>query len=71
MARMMRMSEYYFPIFEEKLNLYGLPYELKYLPIIESALNPKAVLPVYGSSCLLRVNCTDWRLTRWWTNAWM
>ena len=41
-ARMMRMSEYYFPIFEEKLNLYGLPYELKYLPIIESALNPIA-----------------------------
>ena len=42
MARMMRMSEYYFPIFEEALNRYGLPYELKYLPIIESALNPIA-----------------------------
>jgi membrane-bound lytic murein transglycosylase D len=41
-ARMMRMSEYYFPIFEEALNRYGLPYELKYLPIIESALNPIA-----------------------------
>jgi membrane-bound lytic murein transglycosylase D len=39
---MMRMSEYYFPIFEEALNRYGLPYELKYLPIIESALNPIA-----------------------------
>ena len=41
-ARMMRMSEYYFPIFEEILGKYGLPYELKYLPIIESALNPIA-----------------------------
>ena len=41
-ARMMRMSEYYFPIFEEALARYQLPYELKYLPIIESALNPMA-----------------------------
>ena len=41
-ARMMRMSEYYFPIFEEYLTRYELPYELKYLPIIESALNPVA-----------------------------
>ena len=41
-ARMMRMSEYYFPIFEEALGRYNLPYELRYLPIIESALNPIA-----------------------------
>jgi len=41
-ARMMRMSEYYFPLFEEALTRYGLPYELKYVPIIESALNPMA-----------------------------
>jgi membrane-bound lytic murein transglycosylase D len=41
-ARMMRMSEYYFPLFEEALSRYGLPYELKYLPVIESALNPIA-----------------------------
>ena len=34
-ARMMRMSEYYFPLFEETLGRYNLPYELKYLPIIE------------------------------------
>ena len=31
------------PIFEEALETYGLPLELKYLPVIESALNPKAV----------------------------
>lgn len=41
-ARLMRMSEYYFPIFEEALARYQLPYELKYVPIIESALNPMA-----------------------------
>lgn len=41
-ARMMRMSEYYFPLFEESLARYELPYELKYVPIIESALNPMA-----------------------------
>lgn len=41
-ARLMRMSEYYFPIFEDALARYGLPYELKYVPIIESALNPMA-----------------------------
>lgn len=41
-ARMKRMSEYYFPIFEEELCKYNLPYELEILPIIESALNPQA-----------------------------
>ena len=41
-ARLMRMSEYYFPIFEEALGRYGLPYELRCVPIIESALNPIA-----------------------------
>jgi len=40
---MMGMSEYYFPIFEAILDKEGLPQELKYLPIIESALNPKAL----------------------------
>ena len=41
-ARMMRMSGYYFPIFEEALGRYQLPYELRCVPIIESALNPMA-----------------------------
>ena len=41
-ARLMRKGEFYFPIFEEALNRYQLPYELKYLPVIESALNPMA-----------------------------
>lgn len=41
-SRMLSLSEYYFPIFEECLDKYDLPLELKYLSIIESALNPKA-----------------------------
>ena len=41
-ARLMRMSEYYFPIFEAYLARYNLPYELRCVPIIESALNPMA-----------------------------
>ena len=36
-------ANFYLPIFEEALEAYQLPLELKYLPIIESALNPKAV----------------------------
>jgi len=36
-------SQYYFPIFEQALDEAGLPLELKYLPIIESALNPTIV----------------------------
>ena len=39
---MLGNSEYYFPYFEEALDRYGLPLELKYLPVIESALNPRA-----------------------------
>jgi membrane-bound lytic murein transglycosylase D len=40
---MLGACNFYIPIFEEALEAYGLPLELKYLPIIESALNPKAV----------------------------
>ena len=40
---MLGASNFYIPIFEEALEVYQLPLELKYLPVIESALNPKAV----------------------------
>lgn len=40
---MLALSDYYFPMFEQALDKYGLPLELKYLPVIESALNPVAV----------------------------
>lgn len=43
MGQIMGLSTYYFPIFEETLNHYGMPEELKYMAVIESALNPTAV----------------------------
>ena len=43
MAHMMSLSKYYFPIFESILNKYDMPEELKYMAVIESALNPLAV----------------------------
>ncbi len=41
-SRMLGLSEVYFPMFEEILDAYGLPLELKYLAMVESALNPTA-----------------------------
>ncbi|HOZ15322.1 MAG TPA: transglycosylase SLT domain-containing protein [Tenuifilaceae bacterium] len=40
---MLGLTDYYFPIFEEILDQYQLPQELRFLPVIESALNPRAV----------------------------
>lgn len=42
-AAILGLSNYYMPIFEQALEEAGLPLELKYLPVIESALNPNAV----------------------------
>ncbi len=41
--RLMAVSEYYFPMFEEALAKQNVPLEIKYLAIVESALNPRAV----------------------------
>jgi len=38
----MGLADLYFPIFEEMLDRYDIPAELKYLPIVESGMNPKA-----------------------------
>ncbi|WP_298651896.1 LysM peptidoglycan-binding domain-containing protein [uncultured Proteiniphilum sp.] len=40
---MLALGDYYYPMFEQALDSHGLPLELKYLPVIESALNPVAV----------------------------
>jgi membrane-bound lytic murein transglycosylase D len=40
--RLMGISQYYFPLFEEELAKNNIPLEIKYLAVIESALNPKA-----------------------------
>lgn len=42
LAALQRKAEYYFPIFENILAKHDLPYELCYMPVIESALNPQA-----------------------------
>ena len=41
-SRMQGLAQLYFPLFEKQLDKYELPLELKYLAIVESALNPKA-----------------------------
>ena len=43
MSEILGLSNYYMPIFEETFARYGLPLELKYMAIIESRLNPRAV----------------------------
>ena len=42
MQTMLTLSEHYHPMFEEVLSHYGVPEELKYLTIVESAMNPMA-----------------------------
>jgi membrane-bound lytic murein transglycosylase D len=42
LSQMLGLAAYYFPMFEEKLDQYNMPLELKYLAVVESALNPVA-----------------------------
>ncbi|WP_317623624.1 LysM peptidoglycan-binding domain-containing protein [Chlorobium phaeobacteroides] len=42
-AKILGLSKIYFPLFEENLERYNVPLEMKYLAIVESALNPTAV----------------------------
>lgn len=46
MGKMLGLSGYYFPIFERALKAYNIPEEIKYLPIIESSMNPHAISKV-------------------------
>lgn len=41
-SRMLGLARYYFPLFEQTLDKYNMPLELKYLAVVESALNPTA-----------------------------
>ncbi len=45
LSKLMDKSIYYFPIFEKYLDKYDLPLEIKYLAIVESALQPDAISP--------------------------
>ena len=42
MQRMLTTSQFYFPLFEQQMDNHNIPLEMKYLSIVESALNPKA-----------------------------
>jgi membrane-bound lytic murein transglycosylase D len=46
---MLGMADFYFPVFEQILDEYDLPLELKYLTVVESALNPTAISRVGAS----------------------
>ncbi|MEZ4739238.1 MAG: transglycosylase SLT domain-containing protein [Flavobacteriales bacterium] len=41
-SRMLGLADLYFPVFEEYLDRHGMPMEMKYLAVVESALNPSA-----------------------------
>jgi membrane-bound lytic murein transglycosylase D len=60
--RLMAISEYYFPLFEERLAKQNVPLEIKYLAVVESALNPKQFLKWelqdFGNLCIKPVNNT-------------
>ncbi len=68
-SRMLGMAKLYFPLFEEKLDKYDLPLELKHLAIVESALNPNAVSKagaaglwqfMYGTGKMFGLNVTSY-----------
>ena len=42
MERILGLADVYFPLFEQTLDKYNMPLELKYLAVVESALNPRA-----------------------------
>jgi membrane-bound lytic murein transglycosylase D len=42
MERLMGLSHFYFPMFEQEFDNYNIPLEMKYLSIVESALKPRA-----------------------------
>lgn len=61
LSRLMALSEYYFPMFEEELDRHDLPLEMKYLAVVESALNPRATSRV-GAKGLWQFMFTTGRL---------
>lgn len=67
-SRVLGLSYVYFPLFEEKLDKYNMPLELKYLAVVESALNPTAGSHVgakglwqfmYGTGKVYKLNVTS------------
>ena len=42
MEKLMTLGAFYFSMFEQELRNNNIPLEVKYLPVVESALNPRA-----------------------------
>ena len=47
--RMLKISEYYFPMMEQQLDKFQIPLELKYLSIVESCIQPKSKKPIWAT----------------------
>lgn len=69
MERMLTTSQFYFPLFEQQLDNYDIPLEMKYLSIVESALNPRARSKVgatglwqfmYGTGKMYKLDVTSY-----------
>ena len=67
--RMLTVSQFYFPLFEEQLDKHDIPLEMKYLAIVESALNPRARSRVgatglwqfmYGTGKMYKLNVSSY-----------
>lgn len=57
-GRMLGKAQMYFPMFDQLFDQYDIPYELKYLAIVESALNPEAVSPAGAAGLWQFMNAT-------------
>ena len=62
-SRMLDVSSYYFPMIEQQLDKFQIPLELKYLAIVESALNPRQEVNLEqlesGNLCILQQKNMD------------
>ncbi|MGC8824333.1 MAG: LysM peptidoglycan-binding domain-containing protein [Bacteroidales bacterium] len=70
LSRYLALKDFYFPVFEAALDRYDLPLELKYLPVVESGLDPLARSPsgamglwqlLYPSAKFLGLNITSYK----------
>lgn len=69
LERMLTLSQFYFPMFEQELDNHNIPLEIKYLAVIESALNPLARSRVgatglwqfmYGTGKMYKLNVSSY-----------
>ena len=61
---MLGVQNFYVPLFEEALEAEGVPLELKYLPVVESAFDPMATSHV-GAAGLVAIHGADGKTLRY------